>query len=366
MSGKKDAKARDSLPAQDTDASLIPQGSAPARELMPSATDLSRFAGVLPTEEPTNDTPQSFHRHPISDELDIADEELARLGLIIPAEVPPSPHEYTVDSDEEEGDSRIPSSSGGSSLGNKKNRGGAELHSALNQKRRKGSKHGKSDELPSTPLNTVAEVEEAGPFKRKSTHESSLVKTPTTATDPSEQSKSKQKSPYPENLHSLIPLRFVTATPRLSPMEYTRLYYTEKAKCDEEGTECFLLAPEAYWAWTENYDKFLCVPRMPRAINRKCFGANLEGAPKYVHTEIPTLRRLPKSNDKRVRKAVSHSDFGWARLTKLATGSRNRLFKRAKEQAEAETQRVSCKTPVLPPINVGGSRLSVGYFAIRD
>ncbi|PHH64474.1 hypothetical protein CDD81_4549 [Ophiocordyceps australis] len=58
------------------------------------------------------------------------------------------------------------------------------------------------------------------------------------------------------------------ALPRLSPMEYTRLYLIEKSRADQDGQPCELPAPDKIWCWTSKWDSFLIIPKLPEAINR--------------------------------------------------------------------------------------------------
>lgn len=353
MAKKKDKKESGDSPTSSTLALLIPTGSAPAREITPSATDPALFAGEVSSQKGDDDkSPRAFHRHPLSFELDVSDEELVRLGLIVADEGPPKNHDYTIDSDEED---YGPSSSTVSKKSH------AAPHSALNQKLRKSHKFSKLDDSADTPLAAVAEDEDPGTADKTA----SLLSSKTI----SDKAKGKQRLAYPDDLHTCMFEKFSTAEPRLGPAEYSRVYYVEKAKCDKDGIECPLSPPELYWAWTENCDKFLCVPKIPKTINPTPLVTNLDGSasgsngPKHAYTEIPSL--WLKESEKKLRNVTSKSDFGLSRLAKLATDSKNKLFhRRAKTQAEEKPG--VCTTPILPDINVGGTRLSVGMFAIQD
>lgn len=68
--------------------------------------------------------------------------------------------------------------------------------------------------------------------------------------------------------HPRIKHTFGLARPRLSPMEYTRMYLVEKAMAEREQRECELPAPGKQWFWTPYWEKFLIVPRIPSAIVR--------------------------------------------------------------------------------------------------
>ena len=65
---------------------------------------------------------------------------------------------------------------------------------------------------------------------------------------------------------SMIPLTFTK--PRLSPMEYSRMYLLEKCASLKEDRPCELPAPCEEWYWTPGWVKFVIVPRIPESINR--------------------------------------------------------------------------------------------------
>ncbi|KAK2606254.1 hypothetical protein QQS21_003302 [Conoideocrella luteorostrata] len=61
---------------------------------------------------------------------------------------------------------------------------------------------------------------------------------------------------------------FDLAPPRLSPMEYARIYLIHRAHANREHQQCQLPAPEKQWFWTPGWEKFLIVPRIPCIIKR--------------------------------------------------------------------------------------------------
>ncbi|KAL6412721.1 hypothetical protein AUP68_03926 [Ilyonectria robusta] len=63
-------------------------------------------------------------------------------------------------------------------------------------------------------------------------------------------------------------LKYELAKPRLSPMEYARLYLVEKALSDRENRPCELPKPTAARYWTPRWEKFLIIPRIPDVIRR--------------------------------------------------------------------------------------------------
>lgn len=331
-------------------------GAVPGRELTPSTTSLYLFTGDA--SPPNTQTQTTIHRHPLTDELNLTDEQLARLGLIVPAETPTPGYAYTLDSDSE--DNR--DSYGSSSSWYLNNRGcisPEQMHSTKHWKKMMGPRH---EDRSSTSLNPVAENEPLALNPIYHTTTTSLTSTTHTSAQ-------KRKPTYPEDLHGSI-AKFITATPRLSPMEYARLYYVEKARCDLEGILCPLPQPEAYWAWTENYEKFLCIPKIPSAINRECFVTNLDASHtpssngKHTAAEPPTLREHKAHREKSsrtMRKVKSSADFSFSRLAQVASESTSRFFGRGKARSEDRESRA----PVLPLMDFGNTELDVDVLAAR-
>ncbi|KAI9147664.1 hypothetical protein HJFPF1_12694 [Paramyrothecium foliicola] len=64
------------------------------------------------------------------------------------------------------------------------------------------------------------------------------------------------------------PISWTLAKPRLSPMEYVRLYLIEKSHASKAGQPCRLPEPEKLWFWTPRWEKFLILPQVPPSINR--------------------------------------------------------------------------------------------------
>ena len=60
------------------------------------------------------------------------------------------------------------------------------------------------------------------------------------------------------------------APPRLSPMEYMRMYLLSKAKADLNKQNCVLERPEQQWYWTPRWEKFLIIPRIPHNVKIAC------------------------------------------------------------------------------------------------
>ncbi|RDA93054.1 hypothetical protein CP533_0701 [Ophiocordyceps camponoti-saundersi (nom. inval.)] len=62
--------------------------------------------------------------------------------------------------------------------------------------------------------------------------------------------------------------QFRLAEPRLSPMEYSRMYLVEKAQAEKEGRQCELPAPKKLWRWSPHHEDFLIIPKIPSNIRR--------------------------------------------------------------------------------------------------
>ncbi|KAK5995492.1 hypothetical protein PT974_03900 [Cladobotryum mycophilum] len=62
--------------------------------------------------------------------------------------------------------------------------------------------------------------------------------------------------------------KFSVRQPRLSPMEYARMYLIEKSFAERYARVCELPRPQTIWCWTLHFDRFLIAPRIPSIINR--------------------------------------------------------------------------------------------------
>ncbi|KAG5997905.1 hypothetical protein E4U54_002284 [Claviceps lovelessii] len=96
-----------------------------------------------------------------------------------------------------------------------------------------------------------------------------------------------EKSPSPESILSPVPatvwtaapryqeqdcfdtsVQFAIAPPRLSPMEYARMYMLHRVETRRNGQKCLLPAPQKQWFWTSKWEQFLIIPRIPGIIKR--------------------------------------------------------------------------------------------------
>jgi serine/arginine repetitive matrix protein 2 len=91
-----------------------------------------------------------------------------------------------------------------------------------------------------------------------------------------------QASPYTqgESSSSLSPLpkpdvKYDVCEPRLSTMEYTRLYLVEEANAKKEKRLCELPPPKKVWLWGPRWEEFLVLPKIPSTIRRR-FSLNLD------------------------------------------------------------------------------------------
>ncbi|GAB0133133.1 hypothetical protein EsDP_00001548 [Epichloe bromicola] len=112
---------------------------------------------------------------------------------------------------------------------------------------------------------------------------------------------------YQEQDFSSAPFTFTLARPRLSPMEYTRMYMIHQAGTRRNGQKCRFPAPQKEWFWTPRWEKFLIVPRIPHIIKR-C------DSPERL-SESDLNLRLPALRNSAVFHTPSESMAGCPRLS---------------------------------------------------
>ncbi|KAG6076021.1 hypothetical protein E4U16_003028 [Claviceps sp. LM84 group G4] len=91
--------------------------------------------------------------------------------------------------------------------------------------------------------------------------------------------------------------QFTLAPPRLSPMEYVRMYMLHQADAQRSGQKCLLPPPQKQWFWTPKWEEFLIIPRIPPVIKRS-------GLPEHVKSpkdrscsvQFPRFSELPASS----------------------------------------------------------------------
>ncbi|KAL7924777.1 hypothetical protein ACQKWADRAFT_331043 [Trichoderma austrokoningii] len=64
-------------------------------------------------------------------------------------------------------------------------------------------------------------------------------------------------------------VKYDICEPRLSTMEYTRLYLVEEANAKKEKRLCELPPPKKVWLWGPRWEEFLVLPKIPSAIKRR-------------------------------------------------------------------------------------------------
>jgi hypothetical protein len=69
-------------------------------------------------------------------------------------------------------------------------------------------------------------------------------------------------------------IKYSICEPRLSTMEYTRLYLVEEANAKKEKRLCELPPPKKVWLWGPRWEEFLVLPKIPSTIKRR-FSLNL-------------------------------------------------------------------------------------------
>ncbi|KAM0250373.1 hypothetical protein ACHAQJ_008650 [Trichoderma viride] len=70
-------------------------------------------------------------------------------------------------------------------------------------------------------------------------------------------------------------IKYSICEPRLSTMEYTRLYLVEEANAKKEKRLCELPPPKKVWLWGPRWEEFLVLPKIPSTIRRR-FSLNLD------------------------------------------------------------------------------------------
>ncbi|KAL2753172.1 hypothetical protein ACRALDRAFT_1072278 [Sodiomyces alcalophilus JCM 7366] len=104
---------------------------------------------------------------------------------------------------------------------------------------------------------------------------------------------------------------FKLAPPRLSAMEYTRLYFLEKAWAEREGRACKMAPPVTTALHTEHYEKFIILPKIPPGIPRQLVKEPLKStslgyrAPAMT-CPVPNSRESSESTDNNAPKLSSN------------------------------------------------------------
>ncbi|KAF4341994.1 hypothetical protein FBEOM_4044 [Fusarium beomiforme] len=263
----------------------------PGRELSPAKTDGALFAQDLSAPPilsyPDNLSKTEFFQHPFARDLDIDDEGSDMLPI------PPLPHiperlkahltpnvldkikkrmRYQTDRSERTDPSDTPFQALNQHLGTSTTR--------------KSSDRKRCSSLKENISNPVSII---GPVPESLRIEGNRCETPNPFSSPSQSPMSPQRQntvgegtlrPLHRRGES-VKLGFKLTTPRLSPMEYCRMYLVEKSLSDCEDRRCELPSPDKHWFWTNYYKQFIVIPQIPRTIRRDSWpmptGANGDG-----------------------------------------------------------------------------------------
>ncbi|KAL6897153.1 hypothetical protein GGI43DRAFT_424187 [Trichoderma evansii] len=98
----------------------------------------------------------------------------------------------------------------------------------------------------------------------------STENTATTGKQESATTQGETSSPLPKP-----DVKYDICEPRLSNMEYTRLYLVEEANAKKEKRLCSLPPPKKVWLWGPRWEEFLVLPKIPSTIRRR-FSLNLD------------------------------------------------------------------------------------------
>ncbi|KAJ9417127.1 hypothetical protein QL093DRAFT_2581157 [Fusarium oxysporum] len=259
----------------------------PGREMSPAKTDGALFSQDL-SAPPVLSYPDSlskteFFQHPFTRKLDMSPVEQAALGLILPREIDSRDFyvldkikkrmRYQSDRSERTDQSGVP-------------------FQALDQHVGTSTTRKSSDRKrwPSLKANTSEPVSIIGPCPGSFSFEAKSYEARNTSSSPIQSPKSPQRQitvggstlrPFHRGGRS-IGLSCQLTKPRLSPMEYCRMYLMEKYLSDCEDRPCELPPPDKHWFWTNYYKQFLVIPQIPKVIRRDlepmAFGVNVESA----------------------------------------------------------------------------------------
>ncbi|KAK7210360.1 hypothetical protein V2G26_017538 [Clonostachys chloroleuca] len=106
------------------------------------------------------------------------------------------------------------------------------------------------------------------------------------------------------DVDNLKTFSYELAEPRLSPMEYTRMYFIEKSLSSREKRKCMLPEPFKLQLWTPNYDEFLIIPQLPPNIKRRVknglYESQSSNRPFFKIDRSPSCHITPNSNCPRI------------------------------------------------------------------
>lgn len=91
-------------------------------------------------------------------------------------------------------------------------------------------------------------------------------------------------------------VKYGICEPRLSTMEYTRLYLVEEANAKKEKRLCELPPPKKVWLWGPRWEEFLVLPKIPSTIRRR-FSLDLDDEKKKSMAFEPLERDYDSDAD---------------------------------------------------------------------
>ena len=296
----------------------------PGREISAAKTDGAAFAGDVNAPSvlayPYDLSKQKFEEHPIAKELELTSRQKAEMGLLIPKEVKSRDFYYDFDSEDDKTGKKTPDRKDkGYGLDilkrRRRNKGDEEASPAVSlspvlerpstvnifqklvNRNRPASDSHQEDTLSSydCPNDTSSKPGASAahssifsfarrrPDLKKKISEPKLQakesmtgyqdlppRSPSALSDVAGPS-SRDNAFFDRKgtaLQKKTQVGYGIAPPRLSPMEYTRMYFVEKALAKRENRSCELPAPEKSWFWTPRWEKFLLIPRTPAHIKR--------------------------------------------------------------------------------------------------
>ncbi|KAF5613432.1 uncharacterized protein FSUBG_640 [Fusarium subglutinans] len=269
----------------------------PGREMSPAKTDGALFSQDLSAPPvlsyPDNLSKTEFFQHPFTRKLDMSpyDPDSDDEGSDMPP-VPPLPHiperlkahltpsvldkikkrmRYQSDKSERTDQSVVPSQA-------------LDQHVGTSTTRKSSDRK----RWPSLKANISEPISIIGLFPGSLGFETNSYEAPNIFSSPLQSPKSPPRQitmggstlrPFHRRGRS-IGLSCQLTKPRLSPMEYCRMYLMEKHLSDCEDRPCELPPPYKHWFWTNHYKQFLVIPQIPKGIRRDlepmAFGFNVE------------------------------------------------------------------------------------------
>ncbi|KAG9251172.1 uncharacterized protein F5Z01DRAFT_739398 [Emericellopsis atlantica] len=232
------------------------------REFLAAETDPWAFGVGKGKRESCRPLSQcGFDEHPLARELDLTSAEKAALGLLIPRAAPcqnTSPKKTPFLSNNPSAAASIPPippiPESFLEQGKVWQRLARRIRSRTDM--RSASASAQRQPVLKSQISDPAYISK----RRTPSHDS----TPSTPTNPSPSYRTSTLSQQSEQRN----VRYGLAQPRISPLEYTRMWLLEKVNAANENRPCQLPAPEKVWRWTAGWEKFLVLPVIPSSINR--------------------------------------------------------------------------------------------------